>query len=102
MKPVATEADADVVRLFTIAGLTAPHGEEAEHHAFVGDAIQVVQLWRDPVLGARRIESIGGDPRRRGRAAPLHARELLTLTVQAMPRQTADFAPGTDAVHPHS
>ena len=83
VKAVAAEADAQIVGLLAIGRLAAEDREEAEHHAFVGDGVEVVELGGHVAAFAHRIERIRGDPRHRLALRPPRRAELGALVIPA-------------------
>src|SRR5262249_61176494 len=98
---VAAVADAHLVGLLALGELAAPDREQPQHDALVGGAVEVVQLRRDLVVVARRVELVGAAPQGRRRVrAPLSALDhvVARLPVAALAR----LAPAvTQAVDPH-
>ena len=62
VKAIAAEADARCRSAFRGFAFAAEHREQAEHHAFVGDGIEVVELGRSAEICAHDV----------GASAPVH------------------------------
>src|SRR5687768_7132347 len=66
METVATVAEQKLVAFIAAAaGRALPDSEEAKHHAFVSNGVEVVELWRDVFerwIRIARIEAVGIGP----------------------------------------